>query len=283
MPEPGRSGKRPIARGTASVPGRRSEQRVVADTSNFAENGFVFLEGIVSPEELGEIEDWLNANHGFAGEEAVRTSAGELQAVYGLHRLVPQSLAVLRNPRVQRTIAELLGESVYLYQSQLHLKPSSSTPLEWHQDYRTYREIDGLPRPDGLVIGTFLDSISTDMAPVELVRGSHAKALLVSELSVGVPDTGPSAIGKPQGGGQKKYGVPVSILEQETAYPETEVLVGAHGSVFFLHPCLVHRSATNRTGRRRAIFYTNVFVCGNTPRSSRRPECVVARNFDPVW
>lgn len=250
---------------------------------HFAEEGFLFLNGIISSTQLQVIDDWLEANREFFGDEAVRTNEHDLQAIYGIHRLVPEVLGVLRHPVLQRTIATLLGSRVYLYQSQLHLKPRSSAVLDWHQDFRTYHEIDGLPTPHGLIIGTFLDAIFSDMAPVEIVRGSHAKGLLASRLSLSVPATGPSGIGSARRGESRKYGVSEALLEKETAYPETEKLTGARGSVFLLHPCLVHRSATNRTGRRRAILYTNVFACGNTPQHSVRPECVVARDFSPVW
>lgn len=244
----------------------------------YRDKGFVLLENFLPPSHLSLLRDWLVHADSITGPSVVTTAHGELQAVYGAHLLNPAVARIPAYPPLHQLLREFIGDDFYLYQTQVHLKPLSSSTLDWHQDFRAYHDYDGLAEPCGAIVGTFLDDICSEMAPVEVIPGSHKKGLLHSAHDSAVPAKGPSA------GREGRMKFRVGHSELTTAFGEfgTVQLTGCAGSIFICHPCLVHRSGTNSSGRRRAIVYTNVFGVKAIPTDYGRPECVVARDHSPI-
>lgn len=246
--------------------------------SLYRDKGFVLLENFLPPSQLSSLRDWLVHANSTIGSSVVTTAHGELQAIYGAHLLNPAIAQIPAYPPLHQLLREFIDDDFYLYQTQLHLKPRSSLILDWHQDFRAYHDYDGLAEPDGAIVGTFLDDICSEMAPVEVILGSHKHGLLHSEHDLVVPARGPSGGGE----GSKKFRIGHSELTTAFGEFETVQLTGCAGSIFICHPCLVHRSGTNASGRRRAIMYTNVFGVKAIPTNYGRPECVVARDHSPI-
>jgi ectoine hydroxylase len=253
------------------------------DTDLYDEHGFLMLKGLISATKLEQLRSRVVDEADPRSPGAVVTDSGELQAIYGVHLIESAVIDLLRTPAINALLQSIVGGAFYLYQSQLHLKPASSLPLDWHQDFRAYHDYDGLPAPDGAIVATFLDSIMADMGAVQVIPGSHRRGLLPAEMTAIVPEQGPSGGTRASHGQHKtKYEISDRVLSDFFQDYEVHPLTGDAGSIFVCHPCLVHGSGINRTGRRRAILYTNVFRCGVTPQNFSRPTSVVTRNFDPI-
>ncbi|MCM4083528.1 phytanoyl-CoA dioxygenase family protein [Paractinoplanes hotanensis] len=254
-----------------------------ANVAAYRKQGFLLLEGLFGSGELSAATAWLDGVESFRGPQVGVTDGGEVQSVYGVHELEPRVLDLVRSEKLRPVLTELLGGSFYLYQSQLHLKPASSSTLDWHQDFRAYHDYDGLPRPDGAIVGIFLDPISEDMAPVRVIPRSHRFGLLEAELATPVPQRGPTGVAA-AGDREPKMAYRIPEPAMRTLFQEDSIvpLVGAAGTVFICDMCLVHSSDLNHTGRRRGILYTNVARVGVTPSKLDRPPFVVARDYDEL-
>jgi ectoine hydroxylase len=254
-----------------------------AQAAAYRDRGYLLLNGLFEPTELDAVRSWVDGVESVRGQQVGVTDGGEVQSVYGIHEMEPRILDFVRSPRLHSVLTALLGGPFYLYQSQLHLKPRSSHLLDWHQDFCAYHDYDGLPTPDGAVVGIFVDAISEDMGAVRVIPGSHRFGLLEAELGSPVPRSGPTGA-QVSGDGQPKmaYRIPPSAMETLFHHDEVVSLVGGAGTVFICDLCLVHCSETNATGRRRAILYTNVVRTGVTPQVLSRPPFVVARSYEEL-
>lgn len=253
-----------------------------AEVTTYWEQGFLLLNSLFDEGGLSAARSWTDSAETLRGSEVGITDGGDVQSVYGVHLIEAWVLEFVRSKKLRPLLTALLGGPFYLYQSQLHLKPGSSVLLDWHQDFRAYHDYDGLPTPDGAVVGTFIDDISIDMGPVQVIPRSHRFGLLEAELATAVPRQGPT--GTPTEGDKPKlaYRIPPSTMAELFHDNPRVPLVGGAGTVFICHLNLVHCSELNGTGRRRGILYTNVVRTGVVPQTLTRPPYVVARDYHQV-
>ena len=79
--------------------------------------------------------------------------------------------ALTRHPKMLGPVEQLLGKQVFVHQSRINIKQQNGSIVEWHQDWGTYHRIDGIPEPNGIMIGIFLERVSA------YFKKSHALAL----------------------------------------------------------------------------------------------------------
>ena len=211
----------------------------------FRENGFIRLEGVYKPDELGLMSDDLNyiiqtfANWGAAWrgpwrKEYLKDEAeGRKATLVAIHELQHYSAVwtgALTNRELADAIAALLDtEALELHHCTLHAKPPTvGAPFPMHQDLPFYSHSDGRYM-DALV---HLDDADETSGCIKFLSGSHKLGPL--EHITG-PDTAPHLP-------TDKY-----RLEDAVSVPAKA------GDVIVFHLWTIHGSAVNNGGGWRRL------------------------------
>ena len=246
-----------------------------AQVSAYRDRGFVLIPGLFDDAELGVLNDAVADLGRHDGPEVMREADGRPHVVYGMHRLDDRMAALARHPSIVGIATELIGKPIYVHQSRVNVKQYKGAVVDWHQDFGTYHRVDGVPRPDGIMISIFLDDISELNAPLLVVPGTH-HAGIVSEARVNPDAEDASRAAK------YRYDISEERLGGLVARHGLESVTGPRGSVLFLHMNVVHGSTVNITPFRRIILYLNVCATDNQGTSFTRPEYLAARDFNAI-
>ena len=140
----------------------------------------------------------------------------------------------------------------------------------WHQDYATWKEIDGLPEPKALMIAIFLDDVSSVNGPLMFIPGSH-KYGVIDDFEPVKDSTGNVLM--------RLSSKKLAELSERNGI---EVGVGSAGSVLIMHCNLVHGSTENISAQSRTLFYANVNAVKNQQTTFARESFHAGQNFDPI-
>lgn len=150
----------------------------------FNENGYLRLPQIFSPEEIGEladeldrlVEDWAFTSPGWSGPwrqaymDPETEKQSKLTAMHDLHFYSAAWMRAVTNPKVAEAIGDLLGSSVELHHSTMHIKPpQTGHPFPMHQDNPFYEHENGR-YIDVLV---HLDDTFHENGEIRFLAGSH--------------------------------------------------------------------------------------------------------------
>jgi ectoine hydroxylase len=170
---------------------------------------------------------------------------------------------------------QLLGKPVYVHQSRVNAKQTGGAIVNWHQDFGTYHRVDGVPRPDGIMIAVFLNDVNDYNAPLMAVPGSHVEGV-VSEASTETEAEDRDRASK------YRYDITMERMSQLISDYGLEHITGPAGSVVFMNMQVVHGSTVNITPLKRVILYLNVCTTDNCGTAFRRPEYLAARDFNAL-
>src|ERR1700719_2931159 len=148
---------------------------------HFRNFGFLLLPEVLNKSQCTSLNGLVTELMRHCGPEVARTTAGEVLSVFGIHLLEPSLLEIVSESALLRFVQALVGTPVYIYQSQLHLKPLSSPPLRWHQDFNAFARFDGLPEPKGVSLSYFVNEVTEHNAPIVAIPSSHRAGLLPAE------------------------------------------------------------------------------------------------------
>ena len=88
-------------------------------------------------------------------------------------------ICLSRHPRWLEPVQDLMGGPVYIHQSRLNPKAAfHGGPWDWHQDYATWSNRDGLREPRAFMVAILLDEANAANGPLMLVPGSHHYGLI---------------------------------------------------------------------------------------------------------
>ncbi|SRR6266436_1151223 len=232
----------------------------------FREDGFVIFPGVLNQDQLVTLDQWVTQLSRYQGPALVQTVAGEILSILGIHLINPAFCKIVTEPALLHFVERIIGSQVYIYQSSLQLKPLSSPPLRWHQDFNAFNRFDGLPEPKGLSLGFFLDEVTELNAPVHGIRSSQRAGQLPARL------TPPN----------DWYEIPQSIIEEMVESHEVVSLAGAAGSLLLMDLNFVHASGNPLLARRRAIAYFNLVSVSVKAANSTRPNFIASREVVPL-
>lgn len=122
---------------------------------------------------------------------------------------------------------------------------------DWHQDFGPWHRLDGMPEPRCIMAAVFVDDCSVAQSPLMVVPGTHRLGYLESIQ----PDT--------DRGGAAVYNLDHAVFEEVARERGIEPLIGAAGSVGFIHCNLIHGSANNVSPWRRSIMDLNYNAVSN--------------------
>lgn len=162
--------------------------------------------------------------------------------------------AIVRSPRIVRTMEMLLGEEVYHYHHKMILKePFTGGAWAWHQDYG-YWYHNGCLRPDLASCLIAVDPATRANGCLQVIRGSH----LLGRIDHG-------KVGDQTGADLER--VQVALERMELVYCEVPA-----GAGIFFHSNLLHRSDQNKSPNPRWAFICCYNTKTNTPyKESRHP------------
>ena len=241
----------------------------------YRERGYVLIPRMLDPVELSVLDRAVEDIQRYDGPEVRREKDGSPHVIYGMHRIDERFGALSRHPELVQVARDLLGGDFFVHQSRVNSKQMNGAIVDWHQDYGTYHRVDGVPRPDGIMISVFLDDITEVNAPLMAIPGSHREGL-VSEAAIN------DRVEDHEGAARYRFDISRDTIRRLIDQYGIETVKGPAGSVLFLNMEVVHGSTVNITPLRRVILYLNVCRTDNRGESFARPEYLAARDFAPV-
>ena len=241
--------------------------------TRFHESGYLTFPSLFSREEIARIQQAAVRSVQNAGPNVTpEFNTESVRMVHGSHELEPAINKLCRHPRVIRPAEQLVNSGVYIHQSRLNYNAGlGSGGFEWHQDYATWKKVDGLPEPRALMIAVFLDDVTAAQGPLLFIPGSHRDGVI--DDFVPVRDATGNVLMR-----LAEHRL-IDLVERGGG---VEAGVGPAGTVIFMHCNLVHGSTPNITPLRRALFYINVNSVENRQTTFTRAEFHAGTDFSAI-
>ncbi len=233
--------------------------------------GFLVLPELFSSAEVDALRARLPAllADGHEGNIIERDS-GQVRTAMGLHLRDARFDALVRHPRLVEPALQVLGEAVYIQQVKVNVKAAFSGEVwQWHYDFATHHEEDGVQKPLALNLHVFLDEVSEFNGPLWFVPGTHTVGAHGAHL-----DTATTSY-------------PLWVVDEPTvaaAVQEHGIVsaTGARGTGLIFFDTLLHGSPPNMSPWDRAIFSLILNPVSNAPTKSTRPDYKHHRDLSPV-
>ncbi len=241
-----------------------------AQLEEFDEQGYIFLPGCFSDEEVEVLRAEAEAIYRSDRQEVWREKSGAPRTAFAAHTDNEAFRLLGAHPRLIEPLMQLFGEPVYMHQFKINAKaPFDGEVWQWHQDYGTWARDDGMPEPRAMNIAVFLDEVMAVNGPLMFIPKSHKKGVLAA------------------GHDLKTTSYPLWTLDHETITRLAEeggivAPTGKPGSVLMFHGNLVHASPPNITPFPRKIVYLTLCAVSNHITKFTRPEWVAHRDFTPI-
>jgi ectoine hydroxylase len=246
-----------------------------AQIDDYRNKGWTVIPSLLDDTEVSVLNDAVDTLIRHEGPEVAKDGSGAPHVVYGMHLLDDRMAMLVRHPELVAAVERTLGKQFFVHQSRVNIKQMDGSIVQWHQDFGTYHRVDGLPRPDGIMIGVFLDDINACNAPVMAIPGSHRHGI-VSEAALDPDSEDFDTVSK------FRYDISPDTLSRLVHEHGIEPILGPAGSVLLMDMTVVHGSTVNITPMRRVILYLNVSAVDNRGETYERPEWYAARDFSPV-
>lgn len=185
-----------------------------------------------------------------------------------------------RDSRLLCPAQQLLGGDVYLYQMKVNFKRAhTGGAWSWHQDFVYWHNEDGLPTASLINAVVFLDEVTPENGPIQLLSKSHVGGLLPAQpVTPERRERVPTQREVVTGDRYTLTGAQVTRLRRQG---KQFAATGKRGSVLYFHPNLVHSSSSNRSGHDRKLLLMTYCDVRNRP-SLRRPDYLVGRDYSPL-
>ncbi|MCZ7646403.1 MAG: phytanoyl-CoA dioxygenase family protein [Planctomycetota bacterium] len=218
---------------------------------SYREQGFLVVEGLVTPAELQELkDDMVKLCRGAYAHPALPPLGPEVSdqealehylCIHQVHRVSPVMMKYVKHEGMARIMSGIIAPNVKCMQSMLFVKPPEYPGQAWHQD-ELY-----IPTRDRSLTGGWIamDDATIENGCLWVVPGSHRDGYLWPQQANNNPDEFDFA--------------PESFGFDESKELPVEVPAG---SVVFFNGYLLHRSRKNRSNRYRRVLvnhYMNAY------------------------
>lgn len=250
----------------------------------YQREGFCVLPYKLSSEKLEKVRRSVERISRQVRPEVVyENTSGEsvaVRAIHGCHRYDDVCAKLVREPELINAAEELLGSAVYVHQFKVNLKVSRiGAEWPWHQDFSFWHREDGMPKPSAVNVAILLDPVHATNGPLQFIPRTHGLGLL---------DGGTEGLVDESGGWKQDvsadltYTVPKETAESLRQDRGIFSFEGEVGTTMAFHPCLVHSSAANLSGDRRALLLITYNSIHNVSNLSSRPEFLADRDSTPL-
>jgi ectoine hydroxylase len=237
----------------------------------FERDGFLLLPNLFSLREVELMCSALIPAFAATTPANIREKlSGEVRTAMGLHLRSSLYAKLVRHPRLLDPAFQLLGDRLYAQQVKVNVKAAfEGEAWQWHYDFATHHNEDGVVQPLALNLHVFLDDVRECNGPLYFIPGSHRHSPLAAEL-----DTVSTSY-------------PLWVVDRASVTR----LVDAHGIVSATGPagtalifgdCLVHASPPNLSPWGRRIFSLIVNPVENAQKRFTRPDHMHHRDFSPL-
>lgn len=233
------------------------------------QDGFLVLPNVFSTEEInalraevpGLVAEQCAENPREAGTASVRN-------VLSLHRRNEMYRRLVRHPRMLDVARQIIGEDVYAQQVKINLKTGfDGGGFEWHTDFATHHNRDGVPRPLALNFHIHLDDVTEFNGPLMFVPGSHKREIPLKRSVDGEK--------------WELWTVPHDAVTDLVDALGMVSAKGPRGTLLIFGDNLLHVSAANVSPYSRWIFSVIYNPCSN-PATKDVPEMAHERDRGPL-
>ena len=233
--------------------------------------GFLLLPGLFSGAEVDALRERLPALlvDGHQGNIIERAS-GEVRTSMGLHLRDERFAALVRHPRLVNPALQVRAEPLYIQQVKVNVKAAFSGEVwQWHYDFATHHEEDGVAKPLALNLHVFLDEVSEFNGPLWFVPGTHTVGAHGAHLDTTTTSYPLWVVDEPT----------VATAVQEHGMVSA---TGARGTGLIFFDTLLHGSPPNMSPWDRSIFSLILNPVSNAYTRSTRPDYKHHRDLTPV-
>lgn len=211
----------------------------------YVENGYLLVEDVVTPEQLERMQnitydfidrarDVHESNDVYDLDQGHSAENPRLTRIKLPHKQHPFFWDVLTKSAITEVLRQLVGPNAVLQTSKLNAKaPGGGAAVEWHQDWAFYPHTND----DMLAFGVFLEDVTAENGPLQVIPGSHKGPILDHTSAEGVFC------------GAVNPGDPDFQLEKAVT------ITGKAGSMSIHHARTLHGSAPNVSDRARLMLF----------------------------
>jgi len=145
----------------------------------FEQDGYLFFPSLFSEQEMKVLRDEVPAIYKEFRPEIIREKDGVTpRTSFAAHTYSDVFAKLGRHPRMVAPVQQYFGEPVYMHQFKINGKQAFDGDVwQWHQDYGTWYNDDGMPEPRAMNVAIFLDEVNEFngplyFIPVRIVRAS---------------------------------------------------------------------------------------------------------------
>ncbi|MGH7321592.1 MAG: phytanoyl-CoA dioxygenase family protein [Candidatus Rokuibacteriota bacterium] len=243
-----------------------------AQLERFHEDGFLVLPALFSRAEVEILRAEVPRLFAEESPANIREKAsGDVRTAMGLHVRSEVFGRLCRHPRFVEPAWQIVGTGrVYIQQAKVNAKVAfSGEAWQWHFDFATHHNEDGVPEPLALNLHVFLDDVSEHNGPLVLIRGSHAHGPARTSLDT---ETTSYAL----------WTVDNETVAKLAAAGGLASATGPAGTGLIFGDCLVHGSPPNMSPWDRRIFSVILNPVANAQTRFARPDYKHSRDFTPV-
>jgi len=238
----------------------------------FNRDGFLILPGLFSPEEVALLRSRMpsifSENH---PANIVEKASGEVRTAMGLHLRDEVFARLVRHPRFVEPARQILGtDALYVQQVKINVKAAfQGETWQWHYDFATHHEEDGVPEPLALNLHVFLDDVTEFNGPLWFIPGSHRRGPLPATLDI------------------ETTSYPLWVVDRESVarlVSEGGIVsaTGPAGTALVFRDLLLHASPPNISPWERPIFSLILNTVANAYTKEQRPDWKHHRDLTPV-
>jgi ectoine hydroxylase len=244
----------------------------------YRRQGFVFQESLFSPQEMERICQEAELEYAEDSPRRIFEKDSELvRGVHGSHLYKDFFERLVRLPRLLGVAQQLLRDDAYIHQFKINAKRAFMGDLwPWHQDFLYWHREDGMPKPNALSVGVFLDDVTEFNGPLVLVpEAQNGTTIDVAQKGEGWTNTLTSDV---------KYTLDTNAFRSLVSRNGLVAPKGPKGSAVWFHCNTPHGSAPNISPFDRGLMLISYNSVRNAPSPDAltRPEWVAGQDFSPL-
>ena len=212
---------------------------------SYFENGYLLVEDVVTPEQLQRMQGithelidrsrhMTKSNSLYDLDDGHSSETPKLTRIKLPHKQDPFFWDVLQNSGITEVLRQLVGANAILQTSKLNVKaPGGGAAVEWHQDWAFYPHTND----DMLAFGVFLDDVTGENGPLQVIPGSHKGPVLNHNSADNV------------------FCGAVDPSDPDFQIEKAVTITGKAGSMSIHHARTLHGSAPNVSDRARLMLF----------------------------
>ena len=233
--------------------------------------GFLVLPGLFSSTEVDALHERLPVLFADGHEgNIIERDSGKVRTSMGLHLRDERFDALVRHPRLVGPALQVRAEPLYIQQVKVNVKAAFSGEVwQWHYDFATHHEEDGVQKPLALNLHVFLDDVSEFNGPLWFIPGSHNVGAHGAHLDTATTSYPLWVVDEPT----------VKMLAEKNGMVSA---TGARGTGLIFFDTLLHSSPPNMSPWDRSIFSLILNPVSNAYTQPTRPDYKHHRDLTPV-